>query len=134
MDKAIKQYGPLVGRILLAAMFLLAGVNKIGGFAGTAGWMASKGLPMTELLLVITIIVEIGGAIMIIVGWKAKIAAVALLLFTLLASFIFHDFWNLTDPQAAQTQMIMFMKNMSIMGGMVLIMAFGTGPYSVEKS
>ena len=134
MDSAIKQYGPLVGRILLAAMFLLAGINKIGGFAGTAGWMASKGLPMTDVLLVITIIVEIAGAAMIMVGWKANIGAAALLLFTLLASFIFHDFWNVADAQAMQTQMIMFMKNMSVMGGMVLIMAFGTGPYSVEKS
>jgi len=134
MNNALKQYGPLVGRVLLAVMFLLAGLNKIGGFAATSGWMASKGLPMTDVLLVLTIILEIGGAIMIMVGWKASIGAAALLLFTIVASIVFHDFWNLTDAQAIQTQMIMLMKNLSIVGGLLIVMAFGTGPYSVEKS
>ncbi|MFV1997500.1 MAG: DoxX family protein [Acidiferrobacterales bacterium] len=134
MSNVLKQYGPLVGRVLLAVMFLLAGINKIGGFAATSGWMASKGLPMTDVLLVLTIIIEIGGAVMIMVGWKASIGAAALLLFTIVASYVFHDFWNLTDTQAIQTQMIMLMKNLSIVGGLLIVMAFGTGPYSVEKS
>ena len=75
MTDIINKFGPLLGRILLASIFLISGIGKIGGFAGTAGYMGSKGLPMVEVLLAITIIIEIGAALMLILGWKAKIGA-----------------------------------------------------------
>jgi len=127
-----KQYGPLAGRTLLALMFVLAGINKIGGFAGTAGWMASKGLPASEALLVLTIIVEIGAGLMLITGWKARWGAAALFGFTALASLIFHPFWAVPAAQQ-QMEMILFMKNLAVMGGMLYIMACGPGPYSLGR-
>ena len=127
MQNTIDKFGPLVGRILLAAIFLMSGIGKIGGFAGTAGYMASKGLPMVEVLLVASIVIEIGGALMLILGYKAKLGAAALFLWMIPVTFAFHNFWPAADA-AKQIEMIMFMKNLGLMGGMLYIMAFGSGP------
>lgn len=134
MDKlceAVKQYGPLVGRILLSSMFIISGWGKITGFAGTAGFMASKGMPFLELLLVGTIIVELGGGLMLLFGWKTRLAASAIFLFIIPATLVFHNFWAV-DAAQAQGQMIHFMKNFTIMGGMLYVMAFGAGPLSLD--
>ena len=128
-----KQYGPLVGRILLALIFVMSGFSKITGFAGTAGYIASKGLPMAEVLTVLTIIIELGGGLLIIVGWQARWAAAAIFLFIIPVTFIFHAFWSVTDPQAQYMDMLMFMKNLAIMGGMLMIVAYGSGPYSLKN-
>lgn len=132
MQNTINQFGPLLGRILLAIIFLMSGIGKIGGFAGTAGYMASKGLPMVEVLLAITIVIEIGAALMLILGWKARLGAAALFLWMIPVTFMFHNFWAM-PPADQQMQMIMFMKNLGLMGGMLYIMAFGAGPMSVDK-
>lgn len=132
MQNTIDKFGPLVGRFLLALIFLMSGVSKIGGFASTAGYMASKGLPMVEVLLVVTIGIEIGAAVMLIVGYKARLGAAALLLWMIPVTFIFHNFWAIPAAEQ-QIQMIMFMKNLAIMGGMLLVMANGSGPYSLDK-
>lgn len=132
MTDVINKFGPLLGRILLAIIFLMSGIGKIGGFAGTAGYMASKGLPMVEVLLAITIVIEIGGALMLILGWKARLGAAALFLWMIPVTFMFHNFWAI-PPADQQMQMIMFMKNLGLMGGMLYIMAFGSGPMSVDK-
>ena len=81
MCSLLKQYGPLLGRILLSVIFIIAGINKITGFEGTAGYMASKGLPMVEVLLVLTILIELGGGLMILLGWQARWGATAIFLF-----------------------------------------------------
>ena len=132
MQKTIDQFGPLLGRILLASIFLMSGIGKIGGFAGTAGYMGSKGLPMVEVLLAITIVIEIGAALMLILGWKAKIGAGLLFLWMIPVTFMFHNFWTMA-PADQQLQTIMFMKNLGLMGGMLYIMAFGSGPMSIDK-
>lgn len=132
MQSTIDKFGPLVGRVLLALIFLNSGINKIGGFAGTAGYMASKGLPMAEVLLVITIIIEIAAALMIIAGFKARLGAAALLLWMIPVTLIFHNFWSMPAEQV-MIQKIMFMKNLGLMGGMLLVMGFGSGPLSVDK-
>lgn len=129
---AAQQAAPLIGRILVAAIFLWSGIGKIGGFAGTAGYMASKGLPMAEVLLVVTIIVEIGAALMIIVGYKARLGALALLLWMIPVTLIFHAFWAVPADQV-QMQMINFFKNLGLMGAMLLIIGFGPGAYSVDR-
>ena len=131
MQDTIEKFGPLLGRILIALLFLLSGFGKITGFAGTAGYMASKGIPMAELLLTITIVIELGGALMIIAGFKARLAALALFLWMIPVTFIFHNFWAMPADQA-MIQQIMFMKNLSIMGAMLYIAAFGSGPMSVD--
>ena len=127
MQKTINQFGPLVGRILLALIFLKSGIGKIGGFAGTAGYMASKGLPMVEVLLAITIVIELAASAMIIAGFKARLGATALLLWMIPVTVIFHNFW------AVPGEINMFMKNLAIMGGLLLIMAHGSGPMSIDK-
>ena len=132
MQNTIDKFGPLLGRILLSAIFLMSGIGKIGGFAGTAGYMASKGLPMVEVLLAITIVIEIGAALMIIGGYKARLGATALFLWMLPVTFLFHNFWAMPADQQ-MIQQIMFMKNLGLMGGMLYIMAFGSGPMSVDK-
>ncbi len=132
MQGMINKFGPLAGRILLSLIFLQSGLNKISGFTGTAGYMASKGLPMAEVLLVITIIIEVGAALLIVTGYKARIGAAALFLWMIPVTFIFHNYWTLPADQQ-MIQQIMFMKNLSLMGGMLYVMAFGSGPMSVDK-
>jgi putative oxidoreductase len=132
MNQFISKIGPLVGRILIAVIFLLSGIGKIGNFAGTAGYMASKGVPMTELLLVITIIAEVGSAVLLILGWKARLAAAVLFLWMIPVTLTFHNFWTAPADQQ-MVQQIMFLKNLAMMGGMLYIMAFGSGPYSLER-
>ena len=132
MTDIINKFGPLLGRILLALIFLMSGIGKINGFDGTAGYMTSKGLPMVEVLLAITIIIEIGAALMLILGWKAKLGAAALFLWMIPVTFLFHNFWAMPADQQ-MIQQIMFMKNLGLMGGMLYIMAFGSGPMSLKK-
>jgi len=127
-----KQYGPVIGRILLAAIFILSGYSKIGGFAQTAGYMASKGLPVVQVLLVLTIVIELGGGLMLLLGWRARWAGLAIFLWLIPTTLIFHAFWGI-DAAQAQMQQIQFMKNLTIMGGMMYVMAFGPGPYSLSR-
>jgi len=127
---AAQNYLALAGRILLAAIFIIGGYNKIGGWEATAGYMASKGLPM--LLLVPTILIELGGGLMLIVGYRARLAAAAIFLFLIPVTLVFHNFWA-ASPVEMQMQSINFMKNLGIMGGMLFIVAYGPGRYSLDK-
>ena len=121
----------LLGRLLIAALFIPAGIAKIGGFAGTAGYIASKGLPMPELGAVIAILVEVGVAAALLVGFKARWAALVLALFTLVAAAIFHNFWTLPADQQ-MVQQLMFTKNIAIVGGLLAFVAFGAGAFSLD--
>ncbi|MEO8346807.1 MAG: DoxX family protein [Betaproteobacteria bacterium] len=127
-----KDVAALVGRILLAFMFALGGYSKIGGYDGTAGYMASAGLPMVAVLLPLTILVEFGGGIALIIGWKARWVALALAIFTVLASVAFHNFWAMA-PDLAIVNTLLFNKNMAIVGGMLMVFAFGPGRFSVDR-
>ena len=122
----------LLGRVLLGLMFLLAGWSKFGGLEGTAGYIASKGLPMAQLLAIATAVLEVGAALMLIVGWQARWAALALAAFTVLATFLFHNYWTLPADQQMMQQ-LMFMKNLSIIGGLLLVFAFGAGSLSLDQ-
>lgn len=125
-------WAALAGRILLGVMFAMSGFDKIGGFEGTAGYIASKGLPLPQVLTVLTILVELGGGILLIVGWKARWAALALAVFTLLAAFLFHGYWGV--PQAQRmSEYNSFWKNVTIAGGMLMVFAFGPGRHSLDK-
>jgi len=125
-------WAALVGRVLLALMFVLAGFGKITDFAGTAGYMASTGLPMANVLLVLTIAVEFGGGLALMAGWKARWAALALAGFTVLATVIFHNFWAL-PPEARMMQQLMFLKNVAVIGGLLMVWAFGPGRLSLDR-
>ena len=129
----VRMYGPLVGRVLLALIFIISGFGKLIGFAGTVGYIQSVGLPVPQLAAVIAIVVELGGGIMLVVGWKARWAAAALFIFTFLAGILFHAFWSSPGDQAMMQQ-IQFMKNLAIMGGMLYIVVYGSGPLSADKN
>jgi putative oxidoreductase len=115
----------LVARILLSQIFILAGINKITGYAGTQGYMESMGLP--GMLLPLVIITEIAGGLAVLLGWQTRIAAYALAGFTVLAAILFHG--NISD----QMQMIMFMKNLAISGGLLLLAVNGAGALSLDE-
>lgn len=121
----------LIARVLLALMFLLAGLSKFTGLEGTAGYIASKGLPMPQVLAVATAALEVGAAVLLIVGWQARWAALALAAFTLLASVIFHNYWAMPAEQQMM-QRLMFMKNIAVVGGLLAIFGFGAGTLSLD--
>jgi putative oxidoreductase len=122
----------LVGRILIAIIFIKSGWGKIGGWDGTAGYMAAKGLPMVPLLLAATIALELGGGLMLAIGWKVRWAALLFFLWLIPTTLIFHAFWGI-DAAQVQNQMNHFLKNVAIMGAMLVVFAFGPGAYSVDK-
>ena len=121
----------LVGRILLGLIFVLSGFAKISGFDGTAGYIASKGLPLPQLVAALTIVVELGGGLALMAGLYTRQAVVALAAFSLLTAVFFHNFW--AAPQGEQMmQQINFMKNLAIAGGMLVVAAFGPGRLSLD--
>ena len=122
----------LIGRILLAWLFVPAGFAKIAGHAGTAGYIASKGLPMPEVLAWLAVLIELGLGLMLLVGFKARWAALALGVFTILASLLFHKFWAVPQEQQ-MVQQLMFMKNLAVAGGMFIVAALGAGPLSIDN-
>lgn len=115
----------VIARIMLGHIFLLAGWQKIGGYEGTQGYMESVGVP--GMLLPLVILLELGAGLAIIIGWQTKLAAAALALFTIAAAVLFHN--NFSD----QTQTIMFMKNIAISGGLMLLAVYGAGVCSLDN-
>jgi putative oxidoreductase len=126
-------WGLLLGRLMLAYIFVLSGYGKIVGFAGTAGSMANYGMPMVEVLLVATIAIELVGGLMLVVGWKARWAALAIFLFIIPATLIFHAFWAVPQEQVMM-QTIQFQKNLAIMGGMLFVFFCGPGRLSLDRA
>ncbi|MCZ8293984.1 MAG: DoxX family protein [Hylemonella sp.] len=131
MFNALQNPLSLIGRLLLAALFLPAGISKIGGFAGTAGYIASKGLPLPEVGAAIAVAVEILGGLALILGFGTRLAALALALFTLVATFIFHNYWGVPADQAF-VQQLMFNKNIAVVGGLLVLAAHGAGAWSLD--
>ena len=121
----IKNVSELAGRSLLSVLFLLSGVGKIGAYAATAAYMSSVGVP--GALLPVVIATEVLGAFALIVGWQTRVAAMLLAGYSLLTALIFHT--NFAD----QIEMIMFLKNVSIAGGFLLLVANGAGPLSLDR-
>jgi putative oxidoreductase len=121
----------LVARILLALIFIMSGFGKITGFSGTAAAIASKGLPLPEVATAIAIAIEFAGGLLLVAGWKARWAAAAIFLFIIPTTVLFHNPGGL-PPAEAQAQTIHFLKNLAIMGGMLMVFAFGPGGWSID--
>ncbi len=117
---------PLAGRVLLGAIFFISGLNKVADPAGTIGYIASAGLPLPQLALVVAIAVEVVGSLLLIVGFRTRLVAAALACFTLASAFSFH--FELSD----QNQFIHFLKNLALAGGLLQVVAFGGARYSVD--
>jgi uncharacterized membrane protein YphA (DoxX/SURF4 family) len=130
----MEKYAPLAGRILLSLIFILSGAGKIFDWDGTAGYMSAHGMPLVPLFLIGTIVFELGGGFSVLFGYKAKWGSLLLILFLIPTTFIFHSFWGMTDPMMQKMQMVMFLKNFSIMGGLFLVYSFGSGPFSIGEN
>lgn len=131
MNASLQNTLSLVGRLLLALLFLPAGLSKIGGFAGTVGYISSVGLPLPALGAVLAIVVEVGGGLALLAGFGTRVAAIALALFTLVATVIFHAYWAVPAEQAMMQQ-LMFFKNIAVVGGLLVLAAHGAGALSVD--
>jgi putative oxidoreductase len=127
-----RDFAALVARILLSVMFIYSGFGKITGFEGTAGYIASKGLPVPQLLAIGAVAVELGAGVLLLVGYKTRWAALAIFLFLIPTTLIFHNFWVSPQDQY-QMQQINFLKNVTIMGGMLMVWAFGPGRFAIDR-
>ncbi len=123
----------LVARIMMAMIFITSGFGKLTGFEGTVGYIASKHVFMPQVAAVVAIIAELGGGILLLVGFKARWAGLVLAIFTVAAAALFHDFWD-ADAASKMNQTIHFWKNITMAGGLLLMFAFGPGRYSVDKA
>ena len=122
----------VLSRVMIAAIFLMSAVgNKIPKFNDVANLMASKGVPLPQIALAGAIVFLVAGSLSVIAGFKTRSGAAMLLVFLVLATYFFHDFWNFRG-QEQQLQMIQFMKNLSLMGTMLFLIANGPGAMSVD--
>jgi putative oxidoreductase len=122
---------PLVGRALLALLFIPAGWAKIAGFSGVVGYIASKGVPLPELAAAIAIAAELGLGLLLLFGLKARWAALGLAVFVGVITPIFHNFWSAPAAQQMMQQQA-FYKNVAVLGGLLVLFAFGPGGWSVD--
>lgn len=121
----------LAGRVLFVALFLPAGIGKLTGFEGTVGYIGSVGLPLPTLGAVLALVVEIVGSLALLAGFGTRISAIVLALFTLVASFFFHNYWGAPADQAF-VQQLLFFKNIAVIGGLLTLAAHGAGGWSVD--
>jgi putative oxidoreductase len=115
-----------IGRCLMAVLFLLSGFGKVVGPAATIAWIASTGLPMPTVAYIVAIIIELGGGLLLILGWQIRPLGAVLSVYAIATAFIFHR--NLAD----QNQLFHFLKNIAVMGGLFQLMAFGAGNFSLD--
>lgn len=122
----------LAGRILISAIFIFAGIGKIAAFSGTVGYAASVHLPMPSVAIAVALVVELLGGLAIL-GFQTRIAAWIVFLYLIPASFFFHNFWAM-EGAARMNNQIHFLKNVAIMGGLLILAANGAGGMSVDAS
>ena len=131
MFNALKNPLSLAGRLLLALLFLPAGIGKVTDFSGTVAYISSVHLPVPALAAVLALTVEILGSVALITGFGTRIAALVLALFTLAASLAFHNYWAApTDQQLVQQ--LLFFKNIAVVGGLLSLAAWGAGAWSLD--
>lgn len=132
MNASVNHALALMGRVLLAYLFIPAGFGKIAGFSGQVGYAASVGMPLPEIGVGIGMLIELVGGVMLLIGFQIRWAAIVLAFFTLVAGFMFHAYWSLPADQVMMQQ-IMFNKNLAIVGGLLAFAAFGAGAWSLDS-
>ena len=130
--KLAARYAPLAGRTLLALLFFQSGWHKIADFAGTARVMAPKGIPLPDVLLAVTIVLVVGGGLMILLGWHARWAAAVLFAWMIPVTLLYHAYWA-AEPAQVFNQTNHFMKNIAIMGALLQLIGMGSGPLSLRN-
>jgi len=120
-----------IGRVLIALLFIPAGFAKIGGFVGTAGYIAAMGVPLPEVAAAIAIAVELGLGILLLIGFQTRWAALGIAIFTFVITFILHKYWGI-PADMVMAQKMNFFKNMAAVGGLLSIAAWGAGAWSVD--
>ena len=126
----LEHYGPLAARVLLAQVFIVSGFGKLKAFTATASFMSNLGIPASQTMLVLTIALELGGGILLVLGWQARWLAIAFFGFTFITAVVVHPFWS-AEAQSVGGQLNNFMKNLAIMGGMLYVVIHGPGPLSL---
>ena len=124
---------PLVGRCMIAALFILSGVQKLQNWQSSSLYMAQHGVSVVQPLLALAIIVEIGAGIGLVMGFRTRLMALMLFAFTLAVSFVMHDFWTMGDVDLARTEAQLFAKNMAIAGGLLVLVGLGAGSWSYDS-
>ncbi|HEY4365595.1 MAG TPA: DoxX family protein [Steroidobacteraceae bacterium] len=125
----MRSQAPLVaalGRLLIAVIFLISGFGKLAAPAATQGYIAAAGLPLPLIAYLVAVVVEVGGGILLVLGYQTRIVALAMAVFTIAAAFGFHNHF------ADQNQMIHFLKNIAMAGGLLQVVAFGAGMFSID--
>ncbi|MDZ4057854.1 MAG: DoxX family protein [Polynucleobacter sp.] len=128
---ALQSTTNLIGRILIAALFLPAGIAKLTAFDGSVNYFASIGIAMPAIAVVATIIVEVLGSLLLIIGYKTRIVAIGLAIFTLIASVTGHAYW-LAPAEQAYVAQLLFYKNIAIIGGLIILATSGAGSISID--
>ncbi len=106
---------------------------KVFGWSGTAAYMTARGMPAVPLFLAGAVVIEIGGGLSVLLGYRARLGALALIVFTVPTLFVFHNFWSY-PPAEQQVQMVMFLKNLALIGGLLMVAALGAGAYSLDRN
>jgi putative oxidoreductase len=123
----------LLGRVFIAALFLVSGTRKLLAYAATVGYFAKLGFPAPEAFTVIAIIIEIGGGLMLVAGWRTRWAAWALIVLVAVATAMSHRFWQFDAAQQIN-QMNHFLKNIAVIGGLLFVASFGPGRLSIDRT
>ena len=131
MNDPLRNSFTLVARLLMAALFLPAGIGKLTGFAGTVGYISSVGLPLPEAAAAIAAMIEIGAGVALVAGYGTRVAAIGLAAFTLVASILFHAFWTLPAGEQMMQQLL-FYKNIAVIGGLLALAVAGSGAWSLD--
>jgi putative oxidoreductase len=129
----LEHYGPLAARVLVSQIFLLSGVMKLIDPAGTQQQMEGRGMFWVPLFFAGAVVFELAGGLSLLLGYKARLGALALFLFLIPVTLVFHSWWTYADPKEQRVNMIMFLHNLTLMGGLLLFMTLGPGPLSIDR-
>jgi putative oxidoreductase len=132
MSNSSSSFTPLAGRILMSVLFLVSGFFKVGGYSQMVGYAASKGLPVAGVAVACAAVLELAGGLAILIGFQTRIVAWLLFLYLIPTTFYFHNFWAMQGMEQ-QNNMVHLLKNVAIMGGLVILAANGPGPYSIDS-
>ena len=130
-SSSLTDAGTLAGRLLIASLFLPAGIGKASQFAGTVGYISSVGLPLPSVAAALALTLEIVGGVALILGYRTRFFALAFAGFTLIASFFFHAYWAAPADQQFMQQLLFF-KNVAVVGGLIFVAARGAGRWSLD--